>query len=289
MNPTNKSDPAQCAQTKEGQPDRAEAASFDPELQRLLVTLVGGVEVQIPVEMIPALEDASADDLSIITILREGTELEWPRICVRLSVADLLGRLGVARADGGHGVSPEIPITQLDDPLAGTAGGDDEEALVRDRRLTIRDSIERDMEFQDARVTELGCTHVTKLGDNIFLDLGFSRDEAERLLADSKRRIQAERSLAKRDSERSIGAELLEAVRRVKAGEIGAIRGTPGTLVLRFVRQEPLGQVSASDLTLGRLYVGNEDREGWLRVVDDSGEAFVYPRDCFEVVEPNCK
>lgn len=36
---------------------------------------------------------------------------------------------------------------------------------------------------------ELGSSHITPAGGNIFLDLGFSKEEAERLLAESDRII----------------------------------------------------------------------------------------------------
>ena len=45
-----------------------------------------------------------------------------------------------------------------------------------------------------------------------------------------------------------------------------------------------LGDFSGDDLTVGRLYevVAPADEHGMLRVIDDSGEDFLYPASCFE-------
>ena len=53
------------------------------------------------------------------------------------------------------------------------------------------------------------------------------------------------------------------------------------------VSREGLGEFSADDLTLGRLYeiLSPTDRHGMLRIIDDSGEDFLYPESLFETVE----
>ena len=47
------------------------------------------------------------------------------------------------------------------------------------------------------------------------------------------------------------------------------------------------GDFSTADLTLGRLYevVAGPDQHGMLRLVDDSGEDYLYPADVFRPVE----
>jgi hypothetical protein len=54
----------------------------------------------------------------------------------------------------------------------------------------------------------------------------------------------------------------------------------------RFVvcASKDFGDVSGDDLTVGRIYeVLGTERE-WLRIVDDSGEDFLYPAASFEDV-----
>lgn len=53
------------------------------------------------------------------------------------------------------------------------------------------------------------------------------------------------------------------------------------------VSREGFGEFSADDLTLGRLYevLAPADSHGMLRVIDDSGEDFLYPSSLFEAVE----
>jgi hypothetical protein len=61
-------------------------------------------------------------------------------------------------------------------------------------------------------------------------------------------------------------------------------------MVMKFVvcvSREGFGDFSADDLTLGRLYevVTPPDKLGMLRIVDDSGEDYLYPGPMFEAVE----
>lgn len=51
--------------------------------------------------------------------------------------------------------------------------------------------------------------------------------------------------------------------------------------------QKGTGEFSAEDLTLGRLYevVTEQDDQGMVRVIDDSGEDYLYPSCLFEAVE----
>ncbi|MDR1727021.1 MAG: hypothetical protein LBT74_03690 [Acidobacteriota bacterium] len=53
------------------------------------------------------------------------------------------------------------------------------------------------------------------------------------------------------------------------------------------VSREGYGDFSTSDLTLGRLYEATapEDEHGTVRVIDDSGEDYLYPAKLFEAVE----
>ena len=53
------------------------------------------------------------------------------------------------------------------------------------------------------------------------------------------------------------------------------------------VSREDCGDISTDDLTIGRLYevMGAADKHGMLRLIDDSGEDFLYPSALFETVE----
>jgi hypothetical protein len=53
------------------------------------------------------------------------------------------------------------------------------------------------------------------------------------------------------------------------------------------VSREGFGEFSADDLTLGRLYevLSPSDSHGMLKIIDDSGEDFLYPEFLFETVE----
>jgi hypothetical protein len=48
-----------------------------------------------------------------------------------------------------------------------------------------------------------------------------------------------------------------------------------------------LGDFSADDLTIGRLYevIGEVDTHKLLRIIDDSGEDYLYPANLFEQVD----
>ena len=49
------------------------------------------------------------------------------------------------------------------------------------------------------------------------------------------------------------------------------------------VSREGFGEFSADDLTLGRLYevLSPTDSHGMLKIIDDSGEDFLYPESLF--------
>ena len=51
--------------------------------------------------------------------------------------------------------------------------------------------------------------------------------------------------------------------------------------------REGFGEFSTDDLTLVRLYevLAPTDNHGMLRIIDDSGEDFLYPASLFEAVE----
>ncbi|MBI5658850.1 MAG: hypothetical protein HZC43_04710 [Nitrosomonadales bacterium] len=53
------------------------------------------------------------------------------------------------------------------------------------------------------------------------------------------------------------------------------------------ISREDCGDLSTDDLTLGRLYelLAPADSHGMIRVVDDSGEDYLYPAELFEAVE----
>ena len=53
------------------------------------------------------------------------------------------------------------------------------------------------------------------------------------------------------------------------------------------ISREGFGEFSADDLTLGRLYevLAAADSHGMVRIIDDSGEDFLYPVVLFESVE----
>ena len=53
------------------------------------------------------------------------------------------------------------------------------------------------------------------------------------------------------------------------------------------VSREDCGDFSTDDLTLGRLYevLAPADSHGLIRVIDDSGEDYLYPDALFEAVE----
>jgi len=53
------------------------------------------------------------------------------------------------------------------------------------------------------------------------------------------------------------------------------------------ISREDCGDISTDDLTLGRLYevLAPADSHGLIRVIDDSGEAYLYPDGLFESVE----
>ena len=53
------------------------------------------------------------------------------------------------------------------------------------------------------------------------------------------------------------------------------------------ISREDCGDISTDDLTLGRLYevLAPADSHGLIRVIDDSGEDYLYPDGLFESVE----
>ena len=53
------------------------------------------------------------------------------------------------------------------------------------------------------------------------------------------------------------------------------------------ISREDCGDISTDDLTLGRLYevLASADNHGLIRVIDDSGEDYLYPDGLFDAVE----
>lgn len=52
------------------------------------------------------------------------------------------------------------------------------------------------------------------------------------------------------------------------------------------VQNKDLDFLSGDDLTVGRLYeiIAGDEQHDMIRIVDDSGEDFLYPASCFEEV-----
>ncbi|MBU2766397.1 hypothetical protein HAP94_09375 [Acidithiobacillus ferrivorans] len=52
------------------------------------------------------------------------------------------------------------------------------------------------------------------------------------------------------------------------------------------VNKEGLGDLSGEDVTVGHVYeaVGDADQHGMIRIIDQSGDDYLYPVDCFEAV-----
>ena len=53
------------------------------------------------------------------------------------------------------------------------------------------------------------------------------------------------------------------------------------------ISREDCGDLSTDDLTLGRLYevLAPADSHGMVRVIDDSGEDYLYPAELFDAVD----
>lgn len=92
-------------------------------------------------------------------------------------------------------------------------------------------------------------------------------------------------SLLLRDMGRDIGAELLESIREMRSGPFKQAALPTGFALYRCVDLSVLGDLSSADLELGRLYVGKADKDGWIRVEDASGEHYLYPTNCFELIK----
>ena len=52
------------------------------------------------------------------------------------------------------------------------------------------------------------------------------------------------------------------------------------------VNKEGLGDLSGEDVTIGHVYeaIGDTDQHGMIRIIDQSGEDYLYPANCFEAV-----
>ena len=52
------------------------------------------------------------------------------------------------------------------------------------------------------------------------------------------------------------------------------------------VNKEGLGDLSGEDVTIGHVYeaIGDPDQHGMIRIIDQSGEDYLYPANCFEAV-----
>jgi hypothetical protein len=63
-------------------------------------------------------------------------------------------------------------------------------------------------------------------------------------------------------------------------------------MALEFVvclRKENTGDISGDDLQLGRLYelIEKDAGHGMLRIIDESGEDYLYPQSWFDSVAPS--
>lgn len=105
--------------------------------------------------------------------------------------------------------------------------------------------------------------------------------EAQALLRDGDVKTA---SLLLRDMGRDIGQELLDSLRAIKSGPVGRISLPPRYALYRCVDLSLLGDLTGADLEVGGLYLGQVDKEGWIRVVDDSGEHYLYPQACFKMI-----
>jgi hypothetical protein len=54
-----------------------------------------------------------------------------------------------------------------------------------------------------------------------------------------------------------------------------------------IVKVRFLGETTFLELTQGKEYEVLSIEKEWFRLVDDSGEDYLYPPDEFEIVEPN--
>ena len=52
------------------------------------------------------------------------------------------------------------------------------------------------------------------------------------------------------------------------------------------VKVKYLGETSFLELTNGKVYTVLSVEKDWYRIVDDSGEDYLYPPEDFEVVDP---
>lgn len=66
------------------------AARYDAAAKRLIVSILGGVELTIPVRLVEELAGADPADLTEIEISPAGVGLHWPRIDTDVYVPELL-------------------------------------------------------------------------------------------------------------------------------------------------------------------------------------------------------
>lgn len=50
---------------------------------------------------------------------------------------------------------------------------------------------------------------------------------------------------------------------------------------------EYMGETSFLELTRGKTYKVLSVEKGWYRIIDDSGDDYLYPPDEFKIVEPD--
>lgn len=60
-------------------------------------------------------------------------------------------------------------------------------------------------------------------------------------------------------------------------------------MAIKFVvcaNKDELGDLSVEDVTIGHVYetIGSPDQRGMIRIIDQSGEDYLYPAKCFEAV-----
>jgi hypothetical protein len=87
----------------------AAAARYQPDSRRLVVELRNGAFLGVPLELLPDLHDATAEELARLTIGPAGLSVQWPALDQDLSIEGLariaFGSATLRRAWGSEGGS----------------------------------------------------------------------------------------------------------------------------------------------------------------------------------------
>ena len=105
----------------------ATQARYDRSHRRLHIVLTNGSALVIPVDLVPALREASDKDLAAVLVGAAGVGLRWERLDADLSVAALakaaLGAHELLRAAGSAGGASRTPAKARAARLNGRKGG----------------------------------------------------------------------------------------------------------------------------------------------------------------------